>query len=338
MLYSISNLTKSYGNRTVLNIDAFEIESQKIYGLLGPNGAGKTTLINILGFLEQPTSGEVYYRSRKIVYSESFLQGLRKTVVVVDQKPILFSTSVYKNLEFGLKIRKKPKKERDYIIQEALDLVGMKPFMYASAHRLSGGETQRVALARALALSPDVLLCDEPTVSVDAENQAAIIRILNDINQEKKITLLFTTHDRSQASALAHQVFFLNNGMLTNGSHENLFQADVRKIEDQKTQIRINDSLQLILPDIIELPDGRIRIIIDPEKLSLSKPAEDLLKENSAVGKVIQVGEEKENIRILIDIGIPITLITSKQAYLTQRPLVGDRVEVIFPPDSIQTL
>lgn len=338
MLYSASNLIKVFENRTVLKIDRFGIEQNRIYGLLGPNGAGKTTLINILGFLESPSSGEIFYRSEKVVYSESYLQDLRKTVVVVDQTPILFSTSVYKNMEFGLKIRKIPNKERDYIIREALDLVGMRPFIHASAHLLSGGETQRVAMARALALSPEVLLCDEPTASVDEENQAAVIRILNDINREKKITVLFTTHDRSQAASLAHEIFFLSNGSLTNGSHENLFQADIRKIEDNKTQVRINGSLQLIITDDLKLPKGRIRIVIDPKKLMLSKPAEGPPKENNAVGKIIQVGEEKNNIRILVDIGIHVTLITSKQTYFSQRPLVGDRVEVIFPTDSIQVL
>jgi len=210
--------------------------------------------------------------------------------------------------------------------------------MHAPAHRLSGGETQRVALARALALSPQVLMCDEPTASVDVENQAAIIKILDDVNREKKITILFTTHDRSQAAALAHQIFFLNNGTLTNGSHENLFQANVRKIGEKKIEISINDTLELILPDDLQLPHGRIRIVIDPEKLSLPKPSEGPPKENSALGKVIQVGEEKDNIRILIDFGIPVTLITSRQTYQTRQPMVGDRLEVIFPPDSIQVL
>ena len=146
-----------------------------------------------------------------------------------------------------------------------------------------------MALARELALSPRVLLCDEPTASVDVENQAAIIKILDDINREKKITILFTTHDRSQAAALAHQIFFLNNGTLTNGSHENLFQANARKIEDKKTQVSINDTLELILPDDLQLPHGRIRIVIDPEKLSLSKLGEDPPKENNVVVKIIKV-------------------------------------------------
>ena len=338
MLYSVSNLIKVYKNRTVLKIDALGIEQNRIYGLLGPNGAGKTTLLNILGFLDSPTRGDIFYRSEKVVYSESYLQNLRKTVVVVDQTPILFSTSVYKNLEFGLKVRKTPKKERDFIIKEALNLVGMRAFIHAPAHRLSGGETQRVALARALALSPQVLLCDEPTASVDVENQAAVIKILNDINREKKITILFTTHDRSQAAALAHEIFFLNKGTLTNGSHENRFQADVRNIEDKKTRININGSLQLIIADDLKLPEGRNRIVIDPEKLIFSGSAEGPPKEGSALGKVIQVAEEKDKIRLVVDLGLQLTLVTSKQAYHSQRPMVGDRVEVIFPPDSIQAL
>ena len=196
MLYNLSQLTKVYEKRTVLDIPTLEIEKGGIYALLGPNGAGKTTLLNILGFLEPPTSGSLQYCSMPVRYSESDLQPFRKEVVVVDQHPILFNTTVYKNLEFGLKIRGIQKSKCQRIIEEALELVGMQQFIQAPAHRLSGGETQRVALARALAVSPKVFLCDEPTASVDIEHQHAIIRILKHINQIKKITVLFTTHDR----------------------------------------------------------------------------------------------------------------------------------------------
>lgn len=167
MLYDISQLIKVYGDRTVLDISSLEIEKGSIYALLGPNGAGKTTLLNILGFLESPTTGNIIYRSSPVIFSEPFLKNLHKEVVVVDQYPILFTTTVYKNLEFGLKVRQIPKKDRDYIINETLEMVGMRDFIQAEAHQLSGGETQRVALARALAVSPEVLLCDEPTSSVD---------------------------------------------------------------------------------------------------------------------------------------------------------------------------
>ena len=214
MIYNISQLTKVYGTRTVLDIPLLKIEKGWIYALLGSNGAGKTTLLNILGFLEVPTNGNIIFRSNKVQFTESSLHPLRKTVVIVDQHPILFTTTVYKNLEFGLKIRQIPKKERELIIKEALELVGMRHLASAPAHRLSGGETQRVAIARALAVNPKVLLCDEPTSSVDAENQVAIINILRQINELKKITILFTTHDRLQVSSLAQHTLVLKDGRL----------------------------------------------------------------------------------------------------------------------------
>ncbi len=111
MIYTVSDLIKIYGSRTVLDIPYLEIEKEQIYALLGANGAGKTTLLNILGLLEAPTAGQIQYRSRPVNYSESALQTLRKEIVLVNQHPILFTTTVFKNLEFGLKIRKIDKKE-----------------------------------------------------------------------------------------------------------------------------------------------------------------------------------------------------------------------------------
>jgi len=215
MLYVLSKITRKYGSRTVLDIPLMEIEKGKIYALLGPNGAGKTTLLNILGFLEVPTTGDILYRSKTVNFSESSLQNLRREVVMIDQHPILFTGTVYKNVEFGLKIRRISQKKRGIIIEETLDLVGMSAFVQAQAHRLSGGETQRVALARALAVSPEVLLCDEPTSNLDVENQTAIINTLKQINEQRKTTIMFTTHYMYQVSSLAHHTFFLDYGKLT---------------------------------------------------------------------------------------------------------------------------
>ncbi|MEA1899760.1 MAG: ATP-binding cassette domain-containing protein [Thermodesulfobacteriota bacterium] len=215
MLYVLSKITRKYGSRTVLDIPLMEIEKGKIYALLGPNGAGKTTLLNILGFLEVPTTGDILYRSKTVNFSESSLQNLRREVVMIDQHPILFTGTVYKNVEFGLKIRRISQKKRGIIIEETLDLVGMSAFVQAQAHRLSGGETQRVALARALAVSPEVLLCDEPTSNLDVENQTAIINTLKQINEQRKTTIMFTTHYMYQVSSLAHHTFFLDHGKLT---------------------------------------------------------------------------------------------------------------------------
>jgi len=214
MLYVISQLVKAYHERIVLDIHSMEVEKGIIYALLGPNGAGKTTLLNILGFLEPPTAGRIWYRSVQVQFSTSYLKKLRQGVVLVDQNPILFTTTVYKNVEFGLKIRGMSKNLRDKMVNEALDLVGMRQFSLAQADTLSSGETQRVALARGLAIFPEVLLCDEPTSSVDTGHQGTILKILKQISEEKKISIIFTTHDINQVALLTSRMLSLDHGKL----------------------------------------------------------------------------------------------------------------------------
>ena len=165
MLYELNNLKRIYGKRTVLDLPHISIEAGRIVGLLGPNGAGKTTLLEIFAFLAEPTSGEVWFRGKKVDHENNRLQDLRRRVVIVQQHPIMFTVTVEKNLEFPLNIRKVPKQRREEVIDELLDLVGMRDFKYARAHNLSGGETQRIAIARALACSPEVILFDEPLVN-----------------------------------------------------------------------------------------------------------------------------------------------------------------------------
>ncbi len=215
MLFEIRNLTKCYKNRTVLDIEQLDFEKGHIYALLGPNGSGKTTLLEILGLLNRPDTGMVKYNGRTINYNTNHLYRLRRNIALVQQNPVLFSTSVYKNLEFGLKIRRIPKIKRRRMIEETLELVAMEDFKNTDATKLSGGETQRIAIARALVYSPKVIFFDEPTANVDVENQVAIEKIIFEINLQKKISVILTTHNFIQASNLSHKIISLNQGRLT---------------------------------------------------------------------------------------------------------------------------
>jgi tungstate transport system ATP-binding protein len=338
ILYAIAHLTKAFGERTVLNIHHLEIESERIYALLGPNGAGKTTLLNMLGFLEPPTRGQIHFRGHPIRFSEPELQDLRRDVVVVDQHPILFTTTVYKNLEFGLKIRKIPRKEREQIIAESLDMVGMRVFSRAPAHNLSGGETQRVAIARALALSPAVLLCDEPTSSVDVENQNIIINILRQINEAKKITVLFTTHDRSQAARLSHQTLVLNRGRLVPTMYENIFRGILEHDSTGQPLCVIHNRLHLRLePDQLNDHNNSVRVLIDPEKIDLVRPEYNNADSNGTThGSVVQILQENGKIRVVVDAGVWIALLMPKDRYDEASPRVGDIVGLDIPPKAVR--
>ena len=338
-VYTIARLIKHFGTRTVLDIGNLDIEDGNIYALLGPNGAGKTTLLNILAFLDAPTSGQIHYHGKPIRFTEAQLQVLRKEVVMVDQHPILFSTTVFKNLEFGLKIRKIAKTERERIIEETLDLVDMRSFIRAQAHRLSGGETQRVALARGLALSPKVFLCDEPTSSVDAENQTTIMKLLRRINEDRKITVIFTTHDRSQAADIAHHLLLLDKGRLVPAAYENIFSGRLFRNGQRQYRCRIRENISLALTQPpSDVRNESVRIFIDPELIVPIGMAEIQGGLNRMQGRVVQIMSENGKIRMVIDIGHRLTLLISRDDYENTRPLVGDNMGVYIPPDAVRVV
>lgn len=338
-LFSLVDITRIYGRRTVLDISQLEIEQNRIHALLGPNGAGKTTLLNILGFLEAPTTGEIFFRSKPVRFIEAELQQLRRSAVLVDQHPILFSTTVYKNLEFGLKIRGIAPGTRRRIIEETLDLVGMRSFIGYPAHQLSGGETQRVALARALALCPEVLLCDEPTSSVDVENQNLIMTLLRRINETKKISVLFTTHDRSQAARLAHHTIVLNQGRLVPTLYENIFRGVLQTDPSGQPLCVIQDRMHLsVLKDQVIDRCEVVSVFIDPEKIAVQNPPEDPAAANELQGRVVQIIEENEKVRIVVDAGAWVALLISKKRYQQIGLMVGATTVLSIPPEAIHIM
>lgn len=340
-LFELSQVTKTFGARKVLDIQSLNIEARRIYALLGPNGAGKTTLLHLLAFLDAPTSGVIRYRGEPVGHAEPVLRRYRREVILVEQFPILFTTSVWKNLDFGLKIRGVAKDRRARIIEEALEVVDMLPFAHAAAHRLSGGETQRVALARALALAPRVLLCDEPLSSIDAENQAVLLDLLRQIAARRQMTVVFTTHDRRQASELTEHMLVLDQGCLVPGAYENIFSAAVERGADGQPRLSIRDVLRLRLSaaDVPASLPHRVRVFIDPAKIGIGAVADEAPNGGSKfIGRVIQAVRENGAVRLVVDVGVKVIVALDNDAYRRMMPLVGDRVSLELPAGSYRIL
>lgn len=333
MLFQIRNLIKVYGSRTVLDIPELDFEKGTTYALLGPNGSGKTTLLEILSLLMPPTTGAITYKDTAIDFKANNLTALRREIVMVQQNPVLFTTTVYKNLAFGLKIRGIPKLERERIIEGSLDLVGMRGFLHAEAHKLSGGETQRVAIARALTCSPKVMFFDEPTSNVDVENQIAIERILTEINTQKKISVIFTTHNLTQASRLSRQVIFLFEGRKVSSMYENIFNAKIIGEEDGKQICLIQDRVKIFLKTEKE---GNVRLAIDPLEIRILTGQDPLVTNNIFKGKVMQLTDEGEQIRAVAEIGIPLNILLPKTVLKKSPVHIGDHVRIYCPLEAVQ--
>ena len=194
-----------------------------------------------------------------------------------------------------------------------------------------------MAIARALALSPDVFLCDEPTSSVDVENQNIIINILRQINNLKNITVVFTTHDRSLAARLAHHTLVLNRGRLAPTMYENIFRGVLQDASADQLMCILHDKIRLpIQRDQIKTKDRTVRVLIDPQKIDIVTYTENNSENSRVHGRVVQIMEENGNIRLVVDAGVWIALLMSGERYNESRPSVGDQVSIYIPPEAVR--
>jgi tungstate transport system ATP-binding protein len=202
------DITKNYRDNRVLESVSLEMQGGKIIVLLGVNGAGKTTLMRIMSGLENADSGQLIFNNQNID-----CKTLRQVSTLVFQKSAMFSTNVYDNLAYGLKIRKVPKEEIKKRVAEALQAVRLSGFEKRKAKKTSGGEQQRLALARAFLLESHVLLLDEPTANLDP-NSAAIIEKAIVAKKNSDRIIVMATHNLAQARRMADEIVHIYNGQI----------------------------------------------------------------------------------------------------------------------------
>lgn len=335
MVFEIQRVTKQYGSQVVLDIDRVGFKKGSIYGLLGPNGAGKSTLLRILAFLEQPTSGKVVFNGQPVAYTNGSLNHLRRRVGLVHQHPILFTTSVAQNIDFGLRIRGLGRRRRHERVHQALTGVGLQDLADYPAHLLSGGQTQRAALARAWALNPEVLLCDEPCASVDVEHQRIVRQILQDINRSLGTTIIFTTHDQSEADALAQDILYLEQGRLSTRPLQNVFDAQ-KTDRSTHAQGTIQIAAHITLPLAAPLPQTEsFKIHIDPDQVTLHKhPQADCYP-----GRMQHFHIRDDNwLELTLDLGIALVVRMPRRAYGELQADLLDPLWVRIPPRAISVM
>ncbi|HEX3045714.1 MAG TPA: ABC transporter ATP-binding protein [Bacillota bacterium] len=220
MKLELLNVTKTYQGRTVLQLENIIFESGKKYAILGPNGSGKTTLLRIASAILKADQGAIHYNG------DPRLPGER--IAYLPQKPYLFNTTVQGNLTFAMDTGTRVKRENARMRAEcALEALGMKNFSRAKAGNLSGGEAQKVALLRTLVLGKDLVLLDEPTAAVDMPSMKRVEDYITNVIRKNHSTLIFSTHNPSQAARMADEIIILWDGrMVEKGPcHQVLFES-----------------------------------------------------------------------------------------------------------------
>lgn len=221
----LSQIQKSFQGKKVLENINLKIKSGEMFSLLGPSGCGKTTLLKILAGLLEPDNGDIKIEGESIIG----LSAENRNIVIVFQENRLFPhMTVSENIEFGLKIKKMPKKMRSEISKELLELVQLKEYGDKWPHQLSGGQKQRVALARALAVKPEVLLLDEPFSSLDEKLRLEMRSLVISLQKKLGITTILVTHDKEEALMISDRVALMMDGDIKQiGSPQELYEKPI---------------------------------------------------------------------------------------------------------------
>ncbi|WGJ90828.1 ABC transporter ATP-binding protein [Achromobacter mucicolens] len=207
----LDNLTKQYAGAAAIQGVSFTVPAGSFTVLLGPSGCGKSTTLRMIAGLDTPTSGSIRIGDRDVTQ----LPPAKRRISMVFQSYALFPhLTVRENILFGLKVRKEPAKDFDRRLQRVASLLGLTHLLDRKPSQLSGGQQQRVALGRAVISEAPVCLMDEPLSNLDAQLRHEMRREIRALQQSLGITMVYVTHDQTEAMSMADQVVLLRGGQI----------------------------------------------------------------------------------------------------------------------------
>ena len=214
-IIEVSHLQKAFGSHVVLKDVDFVANRGEVTCIIGSSGSGKSTLLRCINLLETPDAGEIRFHGDNIQDGRLNMAQYHARVGMVFQQFNLFNNmTVLKNCMVGqMKVLGRGAEEAEKNAMKYLEKVGMQQYIHAKPKQLSGGQKQRVAIARALAMDPEVLLFDEPTSALDPEMVGEVLTVMQDLAQSG-LTMLVVTHEMGFARSVAHNVVFMDNGVI----------------------------------------------------------------------------------------------------------------------------
>ena len=277
----LENLTKSFGEKCVVNGVSIDVEEGEFLTLLGPSGCGKTTILRCISGLEEVTSGKIYIDDEDV----TDLTTMERPVNTIFQSYALFShMTVFDNVAYGLKMKKLKKEEIKKRVEEMLKMVRLDGYEDRFPGDLSGGEQQRVAIARALVNKPKVLLLDEPLSALDRKLQKSMEVKLKRLQKKMKTTFIYVTHNQDEALTMSDRIVIMNDSkfeqigtpyniykepktlFVANFIGEsNIFDVTLKEAKKGYVLLYLNEDFHVTIPDRGYLTPGKYKMIIRPE-------------------------------------------------------------------------
>jgi len=326
------DLWQKRDDRDILRSVNLRIGRGEVFALIGPTGAGKTTLLRLINLLDRPSLGKILIDGADAAASEKARLEMRRRMAFVLQKPVVFNTSVYDNVAYGLRWRGVGKRKLAEKIESTLEMVGLAEYRKRNARTLSGGEVQRVAIARAIAVDPEVLLLDEPTANLDPVSASKIEDLITEIIKQNAITVIMATHDMSQGQRLADRISVLFDGKIvqTGGAREiftsprNVEIAEFVGVENIIDGVVVSNEGKMLTVDVggteiesvADFDVGEeVSVCIRPEDVTIALSKLSSSARNSLAGKVTRTAIDGPFCRVEVDCGFPlIALVTKKSA------------------------
>ncbi|MEN6492462.1 MAG: ABC transporter ATP-binding protein [Rectinema sp.] len=350
----LHEVTKSFGNNTVIKNLSISVEEGKFLSLLGGSGCGKTTTLRLVAGFEVPTSGQILIEGKDV----SRVPPAKRNLGMVFQNYALFpNMTVRKNIAFGLKIAKITKQELHKRVDEMLALIHMESYGDRYPHQLSGGQQQRVALARAIAVRPKALLLDEPLSALDAKIRVQLRDDIRNIQQELGITTIYVTHDQEEAMYISDLIAVMRNGRIeqTGTPFEiynnpatsyvasfigtlNLLEGPV--VDAARGTVELNGTMVRTVSDLRGLEGKKVKLTVRPEALSVAREADagSYPDVNTIAGTVEMVKFLGSTVRFVMKFGETFMFMDRFNNSQLVLPKKGDPIRVSFAIDACRLL
>jgi len=346
-MLEIKNLSKRYPDFYLKDV-SFTVEKEDYFILLGGSGSGKSMLLEIISGITIPDSGKIFLNETDITYEK--IQ--KRNMAFVYQDQVLFPhLTVFQNIAYPLHCRKKKSSEIKNEVKKLAVLVEISHLLNRKPETLSGGEAQRVALARALATEPECLLLDEPLSNIDTSLRYELRSLLRKINKQGQ-TIIHVTHDYEEAISLANKIAVIENGsVVQSGSPDDIFlfpksefvakfigiknfYRGVLLNSEQNSELMPFESQGCVFHVMTEEKQRDGFLLIPAENIIISDNYNENSSQNNFKGKIIDSFPAKHGIEVVVDIGVKITSIVSKEAFEKLALVKGKNIWISFKASS----
>ncbi len=350
-LVRVENLVWQVQGRNIVDVERFSIDAGENVAIIGENGSGKSSFVKLIALLQQPSSGNIYYRGN-LCGMKSL--DIRREISTVFQEPLLLKGTVYDNVALGLKIRKVPKPLIREKVDRWLETFNISHLKKQNVRGLSGGESQRVSLARAMVTEPRLLILDEPFSSLDAPARAGIVQDFCEVLRKSSLATIFITHNVTEIPLMSDRVCVFDGGKIIEEGPparilnypgrevtaglvgiENIFRGKIVEKGKEALYVECEGTGRLRTGNHYDFPRGTgVKILIRPDMVEVGHSREY----NSYKYRIKKIYPLHGHYKLYGGIPFDLIVLVGKDAFVKNELATGKEIDIFIPEEGIHLI